>query len=75
MIFITILNKVLRTSGLYLKLCHRANSVIMGAPFSNSSSSSPSLPPCLSSGCLLLGFPVTAVAGGHSFPQTQSDSH
>lgn len=48
MIFITTLNKVLRTSGLYLKLCHRANSVIMGAPFSNSSSSSPSLPPSLS---------------------------
>lgn len=37
-ILITTLNKVFHTSGVYLKLCHRANCVIMGGPISNLSS-------------------------------------
>lgn len=41
MLFTTTLNKVFHTSRLRLKLCHRANSVIMGGPFCPLS---PSLP-------------------------------
>lgn len=61
MIIIPTLLEVFHASGFHLELCHRANSVIMGKPFSNLSSQSRSPPssPSLFWMSPLLSFPIT----------------